>query len=783
MDRTTPFDANIAVRSWVALGVGLAVAAASTFDLAPTGIAWWDPILTAGFVVSVTIGGMVGDAKRLLPPLVIVAIGSVSPVLGVLGAVGACWLATAGARPTFDVTDRTGPMLERGALSVVAAVGLLQLQSIGPVGTPTAIATASLLPLMIPLVRPPVRRWTAIAAIGLTVVAAFGVVAGLRAGTSLRAASQGLDQAAVGRGDVEVIDDAGEHLRDARASVQHWSAAPARLIPILSQHLQVVDTLATAGVAASEAGVELAELADGFGDSSATGATDAPDAPDAPNASDGETGAVDLDTLAFARDPLVEAATILERTSTELDGPARRWLIPPAAEEVDRADVTIEEFASRIDLASVLAEELPALLGRDEPQAYLILVTNPAEARRGGGIVGAFVDLTIDGGSLSVARVGRETELNWASSPPPLDGDDYPSSFLSGEPHRFVQNWTETTDPSVTARAAMELYPAMGGRSVDGVITVDPWALAAVLELAGPIRFTGPDGVGIDVDATTLPAFLLSEQYERFPDDRDRSRALAAMVGSLFGALEDADPTIDAVGDAFGPAVDEGRLTITLADTLETGEPNQLLARLGFGDPAGPSGSNEHTTDRLAIVHTNAAGNKLDAHLERTVDYWVTIDETGQLSAEARITVRNTAEPAGLPDAVAGRPERTGVARGTNAMLLSVLTPHRIESVGVLTGSDTAEESVDPLPVSITQEPTFTGGTVAVSVAPGETLTVVFALAGSIGTGDSDLDLDLDYTLAVDHQPLARDDRWTVTINGRRIADGVELRRDVTFGD
>lgn len=316
----------------------------------------------------------------------------------------------------------------------------------------------------------------------------------------------------------------------------------------------------------------------------------------------------------------------------------------------------------------------------------------------------------------------------------------------------------------------MELYSQKGGRPVDGVITVDPWALAAVLELAGPIEFAGPDGSVIEVDAATLPGFLLTEQYVRFPDDTDRSRALARMVGALFQALERADPSVDEVGEAFAPVVERGRLTMTLADETRS---NPLLDRLGLGATPG-----EVTVDQVAVVHTNAAGNKLDAHLDRTVDYRVDLHDAGGLEAEVRITLHNTADPDALPDAVAGRPERTGVDRGTNVSLVSVLTPHRVQSAGI-EAAGTDATSVEPLPVGLSEEPGFTGATVAVSVDPGESVTVVFTLTGAVELGGADGAGG--YSVRVDHQPLARDDEWTITLDGRRIATDVELTRDTIF--
>jgi hypothetical protein len=78
--------------------------------------------------------------------------------------------------------------------------------------------------------------------------------------------------------------------------------------------------------------------------------------------------------------------------------------------------------------------------------------------------------------------------------------------------------------------------------------------------------------------------------------------------------------------------------------------------------------------DVLSVVAQNAANNKSDPYLVRTVTYDVQPDPaTGRVKGTVRVEVRNTTPTSGLPDAVTGSNDR-GYPAGTSVLYLSVYT-------------------------------------------------------------------------------------------------------------
>ena len=202
-----------------------------------------------------------------------------------------------------------------------------------------------------------------------------------------------------------------------------------------------------------------------------------------------------------------------------------------------------------------------------------------------------------------------------------------------------------------TGQVMAELYPQSGGRAIDGVFALDPFAVAGLLGFTGPISVDGVDGM---LNKNNVVDFLLVEQYETENDDRiDLLEEVSKETISLL--LTGALPGPVVVADTLGPLVDEGRIVGWAADADE----QQYFADLGLtGSMPTLDGG-----DGLAVVFNNAGANKLDVYLEREVDYDATVDTaTGATTATATVTLTNSAPSSGLPDGVIGN--YTGDATG-----------------------------------------------------------------------------------------------------------------------
>src|SRR5205807_2303425 len=153
-----------------------------------------------------------------------------------------------------------------------------------------------------------------------------------------------------------------------------------------------------------------------------------------------------------------------------------------ARKGIDTALLGFVEFER---LVPVLAE----LLGGNGLRTYLIEQVNPAELRAGGGFIGTFSVLQADHGSLKVVRSGDAYDL---AEPRPQPGQ---RGFIpQPTPYREVipeVSWSFVDsnifpDFASNAKAAEDFVQPRFGH-IDGVIAMDYYVVAKVLELTGAL--------------------------------------------------------------------------------------------------------------------------------------------------------------------------------------------------------------------------------------------------------------------------------------------------------
>ncbi len=142
----------------------------------------------------------------------------------------------------------------------------------------------------------------------------------------------------------------------------------------------------------------------------------------------------------------------------------------------------IEEFQR---LSPVLLE----ILGANGPRSYLIEQVDPAELRGGGGFIGSYSTLSADHG---VLKVGKSGDTGLIDAPYPLRGNKKyvapPNVSLQFAQHGLVFGDSNfSSDFPAAAQSGQALFLNETGVSVDGVISIDPMAVAELLKVTGPI--------------------------------------------------------------------------------------------------------------------------------------------------------------------------------------------------------------------------------------------------------------------------------------------------------
>jgi hypothetical protein len=746
--------ASPAPRATVALTAAVVAAAAVGGGLAdahPTGLALVDPVLAGAWAAVLALAGRRTAAWSLFP-LLAGAVAFASPPVGLacalLGLVAAVW-AYLGWRPV-------SPM---GAVAAgLGAQALLRLDVPGALGLDSLLALAVAVPLLVSAHRagtPPERRRRrrVVLALGLAclVVAGAGVAGALRArsgvdrGTEqiqagLRAAREGDSEAAAG-----ALSLASRSFARAHDDLTSWWSAPAGALPLVGPNLRALADV-------TDLAADLTEV--GSGGLAETAAADLVV----------RKGRVPIDAFAGLEDPLLRVESGLVEAQRRLARPASTWQL--GAVRTRLADLVDKIDSARHDaeVALTAVRTLPDVFGAGGQRRYLALFVTPVEGRSS-GFPGNFAELVLTDGEMEMTRFGRIGELDRL---PGVVGVMMPEEY-ERRYRRFgdADSWrsiTLTPDFPTVAELVRQLYPQSGGAELDGVMSVDPAALGALLRLTGPVAVPG---VRKPLTARNAEEFLLRDQYIELPDTPDRVDALESLGRGTFDALLERDlPRPQEIARVLSPAFDEQHLRFVSFD--EEAE--------GFFDEIGVTGALLPVRgDALAITTNNLVGNKIDLFLQRSVDYDVEWDPvTRTVRSVLRIHLVNGAPSAGLPDYVIGSALPTDEAppKGTNRTYLSVFTPLGLEE---------ARLDGRPISIEVQSEAGRSVYSTFLDLAPdGGEATIELVLAGPIVGGSS-------YRLDVAPQVMARPDLLHVRV--RRGATTVldvpehEVRSRETFAE
>lgn len=716
----------------------LAGAGAALSGAEPTGGAVIDALWCAGLGAGITVASA---RARPWTWALLAAVASVAATGSSLAL--ACGLAGLALAVGASTVPRCPAVV--GPLSVaVATQALFRLPDVGFFGLPTVVGAIAVVPLLASAWaassgrarRRAVTVGASVAGVGVVALVGFGAAAAVARPTI----QQGIDAsrtglAALRSGDdaatVVAFDDATGSFADANGALTAPWALPVRLVPGAAQQARALSDASAVGADLSSTAAALATEADYRSLRSAQ-------------------GTIDLATLVSMQEPVARSAGALAAAEAQLASLSSGWLLPPIASPLESLGAEVRDQRADADLADQALRVAPDLLGASGPRRYVVLFTNPAESRFQGGFVGAFAELDVDDGRVTLGdtiteRAFADTvaarERTLTVSPEVL------ARYRRYDPSRFLQNLTVSPDTPTDAALVRELYPQLTGRTVDGVIIADPFALAAFLELTGPVRVEGLDAPLTSADAVD---HLLKGQYTTDEANSERKERLGDAARATFDALTSRDlPGPGTLADVLGPAVRDGHLQFVPFVDAE----NAFLDRLGAIRRFDPRPGADYVSLRTA----NANPNKLDPYLQRRLDYDVRYEPTtGVVTSTATVTLTNTAPATGLVPYVASNERSQPDA--SNTMYLSFYSPLSLQAA-----------TIDRAPLGIEPQREFGGQVYSalVTVPAGRATSLRFELEGVLSTG-------ADYRLDVLSQPMINPD-------GVRIAVGTD-DPDATIG-
>jgi hypothetical protein len=340
-----------------------------------------------------------------------------------------------------------------------------------------------------------------------------------------------------------------------------------------------------------------------------------------------------------------ESTDEVDRMAAELEAAqaALAAIGPDAAGPIAAARARIAEPLERY--APVIAEYqaaddvIPSILGWGEPRRYMILAQDPAELRPSGGYTGSVLFVTFQDGKLvdreflDVIKLDERKGHPFVEPPPEL------AAHLVGDGSWLLADAGWSPDFPTSAQDALRLYESESGDpDVDGVISLNTYAVDHLLEVLGPVRVAGYE-TEVQPGEVTLTGL---QQTREFQADGSRKTFLDDLATELLERL-------------FSLPAEQW---LPMAQKLEVvGRERQAMA--WFKDPdaqalmdrIGWSGRvRQDPGDFVLAVDSNVApSGKLNLVVDRATTLDVALDPDGTATSSLRLDWRNDAGLEGEP--------------------------------------------------------------------------------------------------------------------------------------
>ncbi len=424
-------------------------------------------------------------------------------------------------------------------------------------------------------------------------------------------------------------------IHEAEARLGSPVLLPLRILPVIGRQLASASTLASTSARTTESLVPMLTRME-----------------------DATNNARDLDRVGFLVDLEADLAAV-EASVVGADLGPTNGLVTTL---VDARNEVAIQYAKAEERVVSLRTAVAGFRSFLDGSTYLLLGANNAEMRLGGGMVLSAGEIQTVGGDFVLPGL-TPTEALFPIPANPIVDESVDRNW------GFLNPTNDMRKLGYTARFAdysgpqgLNMWEAEFGNRPDGVLLVDPYVLAALLSVIGPVEVDG-----FVVDESNALQYMLVDQYAEFdPTDdgrserQDRLSAIATAVVSEFGQRS-WDP-IELLS-ALQPLV-AGRHLLAYSE-------NEVQQR-AWSD-LGVSG--ELTGLETGVFLLNLGASKLDPFIEIEVDVSVTDDGDGRL-VRYDVALTNTArDPGAVAPYALGSWEDIGLEPGTYLGRLALYVP------------------------------------------------------------------------------------------------------------
>jgi hypothetical protein len=230
------------------------------------------------------------------------------------------------------------------------------------------------------------------------------------------------------------------------------------------------------------------------------------------------------------------AADSIDGAADRLSGTQPDELLFPFNDLVGDLQTQVDRARSAATASAHAFELLPDMLGEQEPRTYLLMIQNPAELRSTGGLPGSLALLNAEDGKVTMGWQGSASDLKVNTSPVVALPKDTEQQYGT-TPATDLRDTNFTPDFPEAAQIAKAMVERSLDVKLDGVVSVDPIALAEIMRGTGPVTVTN----GVILNAANVVQALLNQTYQVLDDPAAQNDFFETAARKIFDSVMGGD--------------------------------------------------------------------------------------------------------------------------------------------------------------------------------------------------------------------------------------------------
>ena len=287
-------------------------------------------------------------------------------------------------------------------------------------------------------------------------------------------------------------------------------------------------------------------------------------APD-PDSTDG----IDLLTpVSKAQSVVASADGALARSSARLAAINTSMTVGPVTDAVVKLTGLVDTAAGTVTDIAPMVSAAGAILGQDTPRNYLMAFQNNAESTALGGSAASYTLINVDKGKISIAaQAGGSNDLKDGTAVD-VQVDQSALDLYTDYLIRYPNTSTSRPDFPTAASIMQSFWARDKGTVVDGVISIDPLALAHILKATGPITLNSGDVLSSD-NAVSLLVNEIYFRYGSYDDYLIVDAFFQNAASSILSAITGGDFDIKTMITSITDGINQGSILAWSADPAE----------------------------------------------------------------------------------------------------------------------------------------------------------------------------------------------------------------------